>query len=594
MSAATSHTLSDFYRWGFPGAPIQIHLGLEVVTEIRKQIQESGKDAGALSGCGLLTGDTRKAGITRILSFQPLQTLDAASVEAARSSASGEVVGFYRTTPISGVAMPDPDRALAASLFRQPASVFLLIETGKSGIGGAHFGFWGDDQLFDWPLMVFPFDAEELAAEEERRRSSKIRELSQSSSAGLTQVPSPMDKEAGATPAVEPVTVLAPPAVAPVVTQVVTQVVAPEPLPVLPVADRVQGPPAPVPLAAKPRETRRRWLVPALAIVSVSALVGASLYLLYFRRGVTQPAGSQALPVRVEGKATLGLAVERRGNDLRVSWNGNAALIAKADFGMLLIRGSQVSRDVPLTAEELRSGSVVYASSVDEVRFQLNVVAGEQVTREFLTVVLPSPGESRAIVTSAKSIPSAPAGQPQPKLLSGSETAKELRQFKPVEDRVPATATPLRLEEPPSVSAAPPVNSGTPTMLNQALNQPLVAAPAAPTAKPEAPAQRASQTEPPLTTVGANPPVATNKVIPPVPPLLKGVLWKPVVVEVKISVNESGNVAKAEAVPKPGVNPLLSDAAVQAARRWKFRPAQFDGHPVPAEVILQFSFAGGK
>jgi protein TonB len=301
------------------------------------------------------------------------------------------------------------------------------------------------------------------------------------------------------------------------------------------------------------------------------------------------PAATQGALARTEAKPSLGLAVERRGNDLRISWNGNAPLISKADFGMLLIRGSQVSRDVPLTAEELRSGSVVYGSSLDEVRFQLNVVAGEQVTREFLTVLLPNDVASRANVTSPKNVTGNPAGRPQTLLLNGSETARELRQFKPVEDRVPATATPLRMEDAPPVNGPAPGNSPAPALFNQSPvpTSPILAAPV------EVPAPKAPPAEPPAT-VGAYPPIATNKVIPPVPPLLRGVLWKPVVVDVTVSVNAVGNVVKAEAVRKSGVNPLLSDAAVQAARRWKFRPAQFDGHPVPADIVLQFSFAGSR
>ena len=113
MSAATSHPLPSIYTWGFTGAPIQIHLSLEVVTRLRKYIQDS--ETG--SACGLLTGDTDKPGITRILDFKPLPTLDAASVEAAEAGASDEIVGFYRTTPIGSVAMPDDDRALANELF---------------------------------------------------------------------------------------------------------------------------------------------------------------------------------------------------------------------------------------------------------------------------------------------------------------------------------------------------------------------------------------------------------------------------------------------------------------------------------------------
>src|ERR1035437_6982429 len=79
--------------------------------------------------------------------------------------------------------------------------------------------------------------------------------------------------------------------------------------------------------------------------------------------------------------ASLGLAVEKRGNGLLVSWDGNAPIVSKANFGMLLIRGSGVSRDVPLTTDELRAGGSVYTLASDELRFQLNIVAGEQVAR---------------------------------------------------------------------------------------------------------------------------------------------------------------------------------------------------------------------
>ena len=338
---------------------------------------------------------------------------------------------------------------------------------------------------------------------------------------------------------------------------------------------------------AKPRQkTRRGWLVPVLAtVVAASVLVVAFLYLMYFRRGSNLAVVSQAVPAQADAKAQLGLAVERRGNDLRVSWDGKADLIAKADFGMLLIRGSAVSRDVPLSAEELRSGSVIYASPVDEVRFQLNVVSGERVTREFLTVVLPKGAEPRPIQVSSKSGASHAGGQPQPPVLSVSVPLQELRQFKPVEPRVPATVAPLRIEEPPVAGAAP---VSTPT--SALLNQPQVSLPA----PVEAPPQRIPQAEPQTSTAGARPPVATNQVIPQGPTLLRGVPWKAVVVDVNVSVDEAGSVVKAEAVAKPGLHPLLRDAAVQAARRWKFRPAQFDGHPVPANIVLQFNFGAKK
>jgi protein TonB len=569
MSAAAPQLITDSYTWGFPGAPIQIRLDLEVVRRLRKQIQDSEKGPGVLSACGLLTGETHQPGVTRILGFQPLQTLDAASVEAARDGASDKVVGFYRTTPAGLVSMQDDDRALAASFFSDPKSVFLLVETGKSTIGAARFCFWGDGEIFDWPLMAFPFDAAELAVEEGRRRSGGVRAASQSSPAGPEEVTSQRQETQ-------------PPS---------------GPVPVSPV-ERGQESRTPPPAAERRQTSGRWWLAAAaVAIVSASALAGAFLY---FRRGSNLPVAPQASAPRTEVQSPLGLSVERLGNDLRVSWNGNADWISKADFGMLLIRGSAVSRDVPLSADELRAGSVVYASPVDQLRFQLTVVSGGQVAREFLTIVLPQSAEPppvRASITSSPSGNSGAVAVPRPPVSSGPAIPTEYRQFK--ETRQAATATSPRIDEPPPVSGAVPVNSGTPSLLNQPAvspNPPAVSINQVPVSPVpvDVPARGTAQGQASLAASGAQPPVATHQVVPPVPTLLRAVTWKLMAVDVNVSVDASGRVVKAEAAAKPGLHPLLRDAAVQAALQWKFQPAQFNGHAVPANIILQFNFAKSR
>ena len=268
-------------------------------------------------------------------------------------------------------------------------------------------------------------------------------------------------------------------------------------------------------------------------------------------------------------------------------------MIAKADFGMLLIRGSDVSRDIPLTAEELRSGSVVYASTAEQVRFQLNVVAGEQVAREFLALVLPQATEQAPVVRPA-SVMSSPGGNakagvpPRPLVLNVPAPAAELRQFKPVENPQPATVTPPRIDEPPAVAGAAPVNGETLPLLSR----PVVTM-APPVAVP-VPAQKSAPQETSTIATAAYPPVPTHQTVPALPTALRGAIWKATVVDVNVSVDAIGNVVKAEAVQKAGLNPLLRDAAVQAARRWKFQPAQFDGHAVPANIVVQFNFAGSR
>jgi periplasmic protein TonB len=559
MSAATSQPVPEFYTWGFSGAPIQIQLNLDVVRGIRKQIHDSEKAPGLLSAYGLLIGNTSKPGITRILDFKPLKTLDAASIEAASGNSSGEVLGFYRTTAIGSVSMPEEDRALAVSLFCQPKSVFLVIETGHSSIGEARFIFWGESELFDWPVMPFPFDADELAIHERRRLSRVVRKASQGTLAALPPVTSLLDETADVS--LEPG---APPAG--------TQ----------PVATSAE-------LEAKRRKAGMWWLVAALATLLAASVISGAF--LYYRRGFNRTAAAPVAPVRTEVKASLGLAVERRGNNLVVSWNRNASMIAKADFGMLLIRGGDVSRDISLTAEELRSGSVVYSSTAEQVRFQLNVVSGEQVTREFLALVLP-PAQERVPERPA-SVTSQPGGNakasapPRPVVLNVPAPAAELRQFKPVESPQPSTAAPPRLDEPPPVAGAAPVNGVT---------LPLLTRPAVTLAAPvEVPAAKKNPSgETPASETAAHPPVPTHQTVPALPTSLRGAIWKATVVDVTVSVDATGNVVKAEAAAKVGLNPLLRDAAVQAARRWKFQPAQFDGHAVPANIVVQFNFAGSR
>ena len=555
MSAATSHPIPEFYTWGFSGAPIQIQLNLDVVRGIRKQIQESEKAPGLLSAYGLLTGNASKPGVTRILDFKPLKTLDAASIEAATGNSSGEAIGFYRTTPIGSVSMPEEDRALAGSAFCQPKSVFLVIETGHSSIGEARFCFWGEGELFDWPVMPFPFDAEELAIHERRRVSRGVRKAPQSSKAGLAPVTSLLDETADLEPGA---------------------------------SDETQPAAAP----AEPAAPRRKrpgmiWLVAALATLLVASVISGAF--LYYRNGLK--AAPPATTARAEVKASLGLAVERRGNDLVVLWNRNAAMIAKADFGMLLIRGSGVSRDIPLTAEELRSGSVVYASTAEQVRFQLNVVVGDQVAREFLALVLPqapdrAPERAATVTSFAGGNSTAPAQPSRALVMNVPAPPVELRPFKPVESPQPARATP-RIDEPPPAAGAMPSN-GEPLPL---LSRPVVTL-AAPAEVPAA--QTSAPVETPANASAAHPPVPTHQTIPALPTALRGAIWKATVVDVNVSVDATGNVIKAEAVAKAGLNPLLRDAAVQAARRWKFQPAQFDGHAVPANIVVQFNFAGSR
>lgn len=62
-------------------------------------------------------------------------------------------------------------------------------------------------------------------------------------------------------------------------------------------------------------------------------------------------------------------------------------------------------------------------------------------------------------------------------------------------------------------------------------------------------------------------------------------------VQVQITVNESGEVINAQVI---GGHPLFRDAALRAAKQWRFKPTQLSGKPVKTQGVLSFNFAQGR
>jgi TonB family protein len=80
-----------------------------------------------------------------------------------------------------------------------------------------------------------------------------------------------------------------------------------------------------------------------------------------------------------------------------------------------------------------------------------------------------------------------------------------------------------------------------------------------------------------------------QEVLPDVPQRARDTIRGTVRVSVKVAVDPSGSVLEA-ALDSPGPSPYFANLALQAARRWKFRPAEVDGRRVSSEWILQFKF----
>jgi len=83
---------------------------------------------------------------------------------------------------------------------------------------------------------------------------------------------------------------------------------------------------------------------------------------------------------------------------------------------------------------------------------------------------------------------------------------------------------------------------------------------------------------------------AINRVEPVFPPLAKAARISGAVV-VEVTVGEDGNVVAARAVSG---HPLLKDAAVDAARGWKFRQTMLSDEPVKVIGTITFNFVAGE
>jgi TonB family protein len=101
---------------------------------------------------------------------------------------------------------------------------------------------------------------------------------------------------------------------------------------------------------------------------------------------------------------------------------------------------------------------------------------------------------------------------------------------------------------------------------------------------PQSPVPRA-QTSKGLAVMGA----VAERVLPDVPQSARMTIRGTVEVRVRVTVDPSGDVSNAT-FDSPGVSKYFANLALQAARDWRFKPAQVDGQTVTSVWILRFQF----
>lgn len=564
-----------YYLWTFPGSPVRVYLRLDVVARMREQLKNSiSKPEDRAETGGILLG-TARPGHIEIDGFEPIlcvrndpyfvvsenekPKLRAAMDRSAGSKEKSSVVGFYRSSIRTGLSLAGEDLILIEEFFQNPSNVFLVIGPGDGDEPNAGFFFWDSGSVFgDMTFMPFPFHERLLV---------------------------PCDSISPPEPKL--------------VQNEIPQVS-------LPIKSSRQPN-----LAASTAPVSKRWTRAEVAIPVGFVIAILTLGILFLL-----PKLRPSNPSQVQTPAhVMTLAAALSGNAVVVSWDANSAPVSEAREGMLTIRDGSVRRELPLTKSMLSARNLVFKAVTETLQIQLEVYSPTgKSTRETVLVLLSPRGqeaagekksapslETRLPSSSDKRRPNQPssvipfmANQTAPAVIR-AETATRVM---PIEQNVTAAQSqgptnsatpPLRieslpiLEQPPNLVSRPAIENENPAIV-QHLQPPAPAPPPSPSPSPS----------PSTISLPVQPPKPIRQIRAVLPVNVKALLSQEVQVQVKVSIDETGKVVRAEPLPQKGIGGFLGVTAANAARLWKFEPARRAGQPVASEAVLQFHFGPEK
>lgn len=598
MGSSPTTATTDFHKCSFPGCPLPVSIALSLVESFQEIVSGPGDHQ------GILYGEANPAE-TIVLAGQEVVAFDSKEICIAMSRASRPVVGCYRIREGNSLALTTDEIELASTLFANAGSVVLLIER-RPGRAAANFFFLSEGAFLNIPLLEFPVDAARL-----RRRTHQLKNLEQVppqtspapqdriqqgsqqdglwqdaqvgfglGAVGLPKQTTQPGQPAAASPAAKPV------AAASAVRQEIREGEKPAP--------------------------RRVNSFSILAILVCLALLGLSA-VLYVNR-LPKPVASDVTIARTPTGAATALRAERQGEDLKIIWDLNAAGVAGATGGVLDIDDGGAKKQIPMTADQVRFGNVLYTPVSAQVSVQLTLLRDNQNIGQGAVLVL---------LNRPPQVPAAP-GQPKTHVPFEVQAARQIPVSKTespaqAENTAPVERIPLRTFVPPpakdTAAEIPAADAAVPPALNrnpapQLALTGLAAAPVQlppPSAPRSSPSKAAEEPRRPNVASPAAPvspapaetkandyvsPVLTFRAGVRMPPELPRVL-KPITINVVVDLDPGGRIMRVEPVAASGIHRLLLQAAVDAAWKCRFQPARNGQHPVSSRVTLVFHVAPG-
>ena len=574
-----------------------------------------------------------------------------------RLAAGRGIAGFFRSHTRKGISLDGDDLAFFQARFRDPHQIALLVRPFATKASTAGIFIWENGKVNgEASCLEFSFRSSELGAghvpapPEPKApappaappQAAKITTRAQIVPiASRREIPLPLAPVAE--PAPPPAPVAAPPAPAAIMTPAAP--VVEEKTAIVP--DKPAKADKPVrsdkneksdksdkndktaktekaaksePAAAKPAapaKAEQAETLPALAVpefavpaarsgkavkLMVAAAASIALFVaLFVYPGLLRNNSKAPTAVR-QDSSQLQLRVERAAGELLLTWSPEAEAIRNASKAVLSITDGDQHENVEMDLAQLASGRIVYSPSGTDIRFVMQVLdkAQNKTTSESVRMLRPPSPLQEQNAGTAKTAAVDTSAKPLPGAVPPGATA-------PVAGEQPAA------EQPPVKPAAAPLKPFQTESLSQRLR------PAAPTDMADAPTQSAGDRP----TTSAIPGVNMNVLAPALaaPPAASsaadskpksgGQIQQAVliyrkdadypkmakqtgakgVVKLMATIATDGSIKKVTVVSG---HPLLTGAAVDAVKQWRYRPTLLNGQAVEAETQVLINFVGDR
>ena len=385
-------------------------------------------------------------------------------------------------------------------------------------------------------------------------------------------------------------------------------------------ADNAAKSEAPAPKIAAPAKAEKAEALPAVVAPEIAApaarsgkgmklmlAAAASVALfvaLFVYPGVLRTNSKTPAPVSKDS-SQLQLRVERAAGELLLTWSPDAEAIRNASKAVLSITDGDQHENVQMDLAQLSTGRILYSPSGQDISFKMEVLdkARKKTTSESVRMLRPpSPlqeqneASTKATSPATATKPVAGGALPDASLNpNGDPLAEEpskpapapLKQFK-----AESLGLRLRPAAPTDMPDAPTVGAGdrSTTSAIPGFNVNAVA---------PAPFMPASPAPPSATPAADSKPRSGGQIQQAVLIYRKDAEYPKIAkqtgakgtVTLTATIGADGNIKKVKVVSG---HPMLTSAAVEAVKQWRYRPTLLNGQPVETETQVLVNFVGDR